>query len=255
MNNKKIRVVLIVGICLVLLAVGGFLLTRLLPPPVEEEPPAPEPQPNPVVQPDPEPVPDPEPDPQPEEPILYEEDGKTYLELEGVKLLLVNKVYPLPADYGAEDPEARAALDEMIAAAAKDGINLFIVSGFRSYETQEAIYNRYVSQWGQEYTDTISARPGHSEHQAGLAYDLNSLESAFKNTEEYAWLEEHCAEYGFILRYLEDKTWATGYAHEPWHYRYIGDAALAKKIMESGLSLEEYAGVVTGEGQSDYISE
>ena len=193
-----------------------------------------------------------EPTPEPAGPVFTIKDGIGYLEFGDVDILVVNKVYPIPSDYGGPNEEALMAVNEMIRAAADDGIALFIVSGYRSYDTQEAIYNRYVSQWGQEYTDRVSARPGHSEHQTGLAYDLNSLERAFADTKEYEWLQLNCAEYGFILRYLEDSEWATGYSYEPWHYRYIGDKVLAREIMESGVSLEEFSGLITQEGQSGY---
>ena len=192
------------------------------------------------------------PEPEPEDPVFTIREGAAYLEIDEIEILVVNKVYPLPADYGGPDEKALLAVNEMIQAAAGDGVVLFIVSGYRSYDTQEAIYNRYVSQWGQEYTDRVSARPGHSEHQTGLAYDLNSLERAFADTKEYEWLVQNCAEYGFILRYPENSEWATGYSYEPWHYRYIGDMTLAGEIMESGISLEEFSGLVTEEGQSGY---
>ncbi|MCL1829855.1 MAG: M15 family metallopeptidase [Oscillospiraceae bacterium] len=182
---------------------------------------------------------------QPETTRIYEVDGVTYISLEGVEVLLVNKVYALPPNFGGPNEEATAALNRMFAVAAEDGISLYIVSGYRSYDTQASIYNRYVADWGQEYTDTVSARPGHSEHQTGLTFDINSLSNSFKNTDEYAWLQQHAAEYGFIMRYLEGSEWATGYSFEPWHYRYIADSQLATNIMESKLSLEEYAGLVT----------
>ncbi len=249
----KQKVLLIIGAVVLVIALCGYLITQVLFPKTEPAEPevtvatVPE-----TPKPEPETIPEPEPEPEPKGPDLAEEDGVTYLTLEGVRMLLVNKVYPIPADFGGENPEARAALDEMIAAAAKDGINLFLVSGYRSYDTQEAIYNRYVSKYGQEYTDRISARPGHSEHQAGLSFDLNSLEQEFENTPECRWLQENCADFGFILRYAKESEWATGYTYEPWHYRYIKDTALAKKLMESGISLEEYAGLITEKGQSGY---
>ena len=96
-------------------------------------------------------------------------------------------------------------------AAAADGISLSIVSGYRSYSTQESIYWRYVDRRGMEKADTFSARPGHSEHQTGLAMDLNSLDDNFGDTPEGMWLAEHCHEYGFIIRYPKNKQSITGY--------------------------------------------
>ena len=98
-----------------------------------------------------------------------------------------------------------------------------------------------MSQDGQSLADTYSARPGSSEHQTGLALDINtaSVQAHFENTPTYAWLVEHCAEYGFILRYPEGKERITGYRFEPWHYRYVGREH-AEEIMRRGLTLEEY---------------
>lgn len=182
---------------------------------------------------------------------LFEEDNITFLNIEGVTIVFVTKEYALPSDYGGVNEESSNALQEMFSAAADEGIYLTLVSGYRSYDTQASIYSRYVSEWGQEYTDTVSARPGHSEHQTGLAFDINMLSNSFKNTKEYKWLQEYCADYGFIMRYPEGSEFATGYSFEPWHYRYIGDKDLARRIMESGLSLEEYIGLITAEDIDD----
>ncbi len=160
-------------------------------------------------------------------------------------ILLVNKTYRLPASYNkGVDPEAEAALEEMTAAAKRDGIELFVVSGFRSYEKQTNLYNTYVGREGKIAADRYSARPGSSEHQAGLAFDLNSLEQSFGETAEGRWLAAHCAEYGFIIRYPADKEDKTGFMYEPWHVRYLG-LEKAKAVEESGLCLEEYLGVVS----------
>ncbi len=175
--------------------------------------------------------------------VITERDGISYLSVDGHEMILVNKEYGLPSDYGdGITDEAAAALDEMTQAAAEDGIGLWIVSGFRSYDTQLAIHERYVNQYGSDYADRISALAGQSEHQTGLAFDLNSLSESFSQTAEYAWLCENAARYGFILRYPEGKEWATGYVFEPWHYRYVG-TELAEIFAESGLSVEEYAGI------------
>jgi len=174
---------------------------------------------------------------------------------------LVNKYHPLPADYVPElellppgytasqgarlRPEACAAFLRMADAAAEEGLRLYSASPYRSYAAQERVYQRYAAQQGAEAADTYSARPGYSEHQTALALDINtaSLSAHFENTPAYAWLVEHCAEYGFILRYPKDKGDITGIIYEPWHYRYVGHTA-AKEIMEKGLCLEEYLGQV-----------
>ena len=158
-------------------------------------------------------------------------------------ILIVNKTYSLPRSYnpGGLTPECKAAFDELKQAAAADGINIWLSSGFRSYEYQSTLYNGYVSYYGQASADTFSARPGHSEHQTGLAIDCNIINDSFAGTPEAIWLAEHCHEYGFIIRYPYGKQSVTGYKYEPWHIRYIGDKAT--EIYESGLTLEEYYGL------------
>ena len=126
--------------------------------------------------------------------------------------------------------------------AAEDGITIYLSSGFRSYETQNYLYNGYVYYYGQSMADTFSARPGHSEHQTVLAIDCNIISDAFIGTPEAMWLAEHCHEYGFIIRYPQGKESITGYKYEPWHIRYVGEEN-AQKIFESGLTLEEYFGI------------
>lgn len=133
---------------------------------------------------------------------------------------------------------------EMKNAAARDGITLTIVSGYRSYARQEKLYNNYVAKDGRDEADRYSARPGHSEHQSGLAMDLNSVEDSFANTKEAKWIAENCAKYGFIIRYPKDKEEQTGYIYEPWHVRYLG-VDLAEEITASGLCFEEYFGITS----------
>ena len=118
------------------------------------------------------------------------------------------------------------------------GLNLYISSGYRSYYTQDKIYNNYVAKDGKQKADTYSARAGHSEHQTGLAFDLNSVSSSFGYTDEGKWIKDNCYLYGFIIRYPEGKESITGYMYEPWHLRYVGD--VASNIYESNLCLEEY---------------
>lgn len=167
--------------------------------------------------------------------------------------ILVTKFRALSPDYkpplvplsglgaGSLTPEAAAAFSDMVQAARQDGITLRSVSAYRSYSTQERLYRRYRTQYSQSFTDTFSARPGHSEHQTGLALDINTASSQahFEKTRDYAWLVEHCAQYGFILRYPKGKESVTGYRFEPWHYRYVG-TEIAQICMDQGWTLEEY---------------
>ena len=167
--------------------------------------------------------------------------GATYIQ----GILIVNKTYALPADYNPGiTAEAQTALDEMTSSAANEGISLWVASGFRSYDRQATLYNNYVARDGKDEADRYSARPGHSEHQTGLAFDLNSVEQSFGDTREGKWLSANCWKYGFIIRYPKDKESVTGYMYEPWHVRYIGKD-MAKKVFDSGLCLEEYLGVTS----------
>lgn len=168
-------------------------------------------------------------------------DGITYFD--GV--MIANKTYTLPASYNpGVQPVAMDAFYDMQAAAAADGISLWILSSFRSYEDQDVIYNRYVAQDGRDAADTYSSRPGHSDHQTGYTFDLNSLEQDFQYDPAGKWLDKNCYKYGFIIRYPKGKESSTGYMYEPWHVRYIG-VDLATKVTQSGLSLEEYFGITS----------
>jgi len=169
-------------------------------------------------------------------------NGITYVD--GV--MVVNKTYSLPASYNTGDltAECDSAYMAMKSAAKKAGHTLYISSGFRDYETQEVIYNRYVANDGKANADRYSARPGHSEHQTGLAIDLNGVSDSFGDTAAGKWVAAHCHEYGFILRYPKGKEAQTGYMYEPWHIRYVGNEAAAK-IAASGLCLEEYYGITS----------
>lgn len=164
-------------------------------------------------------------------------DGATYVK----GILVVNKTYGLPSDFGGENKEATEAFNKMARAAKNEGLNIYATSVYRDYYTQKAIYEREVNNYGIQHAERTTARPGHSEHQTGLAFDLNTITLDFKDTEEGRWCAEHCYEYGFILRYPEGKEHITGYTYEPWHFRYIGEDA--KAIHKSGLTLEEYLGI------------
>lgn len=178
---------------------------------------------------------------------LETRDGVSFLALNGHEMIFVNREYTVPRDYGdGVTPEAQAAYDAMIGAAADAGHTLGLVSGFRSYATQESIHTGYLNSgnWTYDEVKEMSAEPGHSEHQLGLAFDISdngSLYRGFGDTDAGRWLAEHAAQYGFIIRYPEDKLWATGYTYEPWHFRYVG-AELAQLISSSGLTVEEIIG-------------
>lgn len=143
-------------------------------------------------------------------------------------------------------PEAAEALEELFEGARQQGIILYATSGFRSYSTQKAIFDRKAKERGEQSANRSVAKPGQSEHQTGLAMDLEGesslgtgLTNVFGETPEGIWLAENCADYGYIIRYPQDKTRITGYVYEPWHIRYVGVEA-AKEITSLGLTLEEY---------------
>lgn len=182
--------------------------------------------------------------------------------------ILVNKQYKLPDNYEPKDlvypnvpfifsekiekrklrKVAAKALEEMFAGAEKDGIHLAGASGYRSQSTQVTIYNNYVGKDGVKKADRYSARPGHSEHQTGLAIDVSgtsgecAVEECFADTPEAKWIAEHAHEYGFILRYPKDKENLTGYMYESWHIRYVGKE-IAKEVYDQDITLEEYYNV------------
>ena len=157
------------------------------------------------------------------------------------EILVVNKHYPLSKDYNpGENPTAKAAFLKLIAQMQKEGYAVSNnYSGFRSYGTQAQLYQSYVNREGQAAADRYSARPGYSEHQTGLAFDVIGTNGHLVEDESAAqWLLDHAADYGFVVRYLKGKESVTGYMHEEWHLRYVGKEA--KEIAASGLTLEEY---------------
>lgn len=177
-------------------------------------------------------------------------------------LTLVNAGYRIPSSYEPDlvyvcnsgqrlDRRVAAAYEKMYNAALKDGATLTPCSGYRSYERQEKNYNRKVDFYkGQGYSEQEAKKeaatrimpPGSSEHNLGYAMDIVCADSWFKDTKEFKWLMENAQDYGFILRYPEDKQKITGVIYEPWHWRYVG-VETAKQLKESGLVLEEYLGV------------
>ena len=168
------------------------------------------------------------------------------------EIVVANKHYPMSKDYNpGENPTAKAELLKLIAAMQQAGFPISDhYSGFRSYETQTQLYQNYVNKDGKAEADRYSARPGYSEHQTGLAFDLVGTNGDLVTEEKAAqWLLDHAADYGFVVRYLKGKEKETGYMAEEWHLRYVGKEA--KEIAASGLSLEEYYGFEGG----DYVDQ
>ncbi|MCI5528243.1 MAG: M15 family metallopeptidase [Oscillospiraceae bacterium] len=172
--------------------------------------------------------------------------------------LLVNPDHLMPDDYSPTvvsvggnyklESKAAAAWQDMQAAASRDGVPLWIISAYRTLERQTELYQEKVEEYKNLGYNEGDAKieagkwvavPGTSEHCLGYAADLCSLEENFENSDQFAWLQKHCAEYGFILRYPKDKVDITKISYEPWHYRYVGSNH-AQIIMSQGLCLEEY---------------
>lgn len=227
-----------------------------------------EPTPTPTATPTATPTPTPTPTPEVRD---YSGEGDPRFTDTDSILIVANKKHALGADYVPKDlavPEVRMtitewslrleaaeAIERMFAAAEADGVILYLESAYRSYDTQDFIYNGYVEQSGRDYADTISARPGYSDHQTGLAVDItgmNDLEAnfstEFEDTAEGKWLAAHAHEYGFIMRYPKGKESITGYAYEPWHFRYIGvEDATAIYETDPYYTFEEYFHIEGGD--------
>ena len=187
----------------------------------------------------------------------YTKTKKTNIELK--ELMLTNKFYYLDKSYNSDNmvkvsntysygedqmltKETFDAFKEMWKSAKSENLNLIINSSFRSYEDQEEVYNFYKSTKGEEAADLIAAHPGFSEHQTGMAIDIQTYKSSaktFENFDEFKWLEKNAYKYGFILRYPKDKEYLTGYEYESWHWRYVGKEA-AKYIQENKITFDEY---------------
>ncbi len=182
--------------------------------------------------------------------------------------VLVNRLYPLPSTYipsslvvpnvkfnfsYLSDKRKRRkvaadALEKLFEGGKKKNIELYGVSGYRSYARQKEIYDRNIASRGQSATDAVSAKPGSSEHQTGLTIDVSAksvnfrLDQSFGDTKEGKWLAENAHLYGFIIRYPYGKSSITGYSYEPWHIRFVGKT-VATYLYENNLTLEEYYGV------------
>lgn len=170
-----------------------------------------------------------------EEPTQLERDDATHL------LAVVTKQRPIePLDYAPQDlvtwpgtdfrlrAEVAEQLEAMLATAEQDDLGFRVVSGYRSFDTQAGTFDYWARQSGSAAAEAVSARPGHSEHQTGLAVDLDNttgecyLEQCFGQTDEGRWVQEHAHEFGFVISYPEGAEQVTGYAYEPWHVRYVG---------------------------------
>ncbi len=198
---------------------------------------------------------------------IYNFEDGTVLTVEKPELLLalVNKKNDLPSDYVPSDlavpevpfpfedfdpkmqlrREAADALELLFAASVENGLELFAQSGYRSYDRQTSIYGNNVAKMGEEEANKVSAQPGQSEHQSGLAMDVTcadvgyDLVEEFGETEEGLWLKDNAHLYGFIIRYPQDKVDITQYNFEPWHLRYVG-TVLATELYSNGMTLDEF---------------
>lgn len=193
---------------------------------------------------------------------INEDTGRIIVDVnrEDWNLIVVNAGRELPEGYVPElkeilgcgkylDYRVAPHYEEMYYAAKQDGITLTPYSAYRSYERQKNNYNNLTQSYMRDYNlneadarkkaATVILPPGTSEHNLGYAMDICGTESTFKDTKEYAWLQQHAHEYGFILRYTAEKQPITGIIPEPWHWRYVG-VEYAEKIKNSGLCLEEY---------------
>lgn len=187
-------------------------------------------------------------------------NGATYIN----GLLIVNKTYPVPSNFvptNTKNPnpgnytnacqdcintEAYNEWTKMKADAAAVGLNLWIQSGYRPYKLQEKLYNNYVNRDGKSEADRYSARPGYSEHQTGLCFDINNPSRSFNETKEAKWINDNAYRFGYILRYPKGKEDETGYMYESWHVRYVGKE-LAEKLYNNGdwITLEDYLGITS----------
>lgn len=188
---------------------------------------------------------------------FYEHDIDTDIE-KGI-LINVNKYYTLPENFEPIEisdisirysyagnkmtKEANDAYVSMWNAAKAEGFTLIVNSSYRDFASQERVYNNIKASSGGKEADKVAARPGHSEHQTGLAIDVfeigNQTTSTFKDSPAYTWLKDNAHLFGFIERYPEDKEYLTGYSFESWHWRYVGEE-VAKIIHDENITFDEY---------------
>lgn len=201
-------------------------------------------------------------------------DKTTYSVTDSASLwVIVNKQHPInPLNYAPSDlrkpqvtlrvpgapemqlrNEAATALETMFAAGETDGMNMQVSTAYRGYAYQKTLYDGYVASQGQESADTVSARPGYSEHQTGWAVDIRSvpdvcgLEACFGDTAAGKWLAANAYKHGYLLRYPSDKVVITGYNYEPWHFRYIGTSLSQELHKQQVTTLEEFFAVPGGD--------
>ena len=190
---------------------------------------------------------------------IYKINGSVYID----DVLIANKTYALASGFVPSDTYKSAvgitsqcatcinntaynAWKSMKSDATALGLNIWIQSGYRPESVQVKLYNNYVARDGKAAADTYSSRPGHSEHQTGLCFDLNSITDAFANTPEGKWVNENAYRYGFVIRFPKGKENETGYKYESWHLRYVG-TDLSYKLYNQGdwISLEDYFGITS----------
>lgn len=150
-----------------------------------------------------------------------------------------------------QDERIVDALNKFTADAEAQGLEVYLSSGYRSFETQQVLFDMKCEEYDYEEAAKIVAIPGTSEHQTGLCCDITDIyrdpkNSELENTDTYKWMSAHCAEYGFIVRFPKNKEDVTKIIYEPWHFRYVGVDA-AKYIMENNITLEEFVPLYTGE--------
>lgn len=195
--------------------------------------------------------------------LIYEDNNDFYKNIKIIENpdrldVLVNKNNKLPKNYIPNNlevldvkyayenkylqKEAKENFEKLSKDAALLGYKIIATSTYRTYDYQSELYDFYVKEKGLKYADNCSARPGHSEHQTGLAVDVEGSNASYDDFEEsieFNWMRENAHKYGFILRYPKGKEHITGFKYEPWHYRYIGKE-IATIIYNKNITLEEY---------------
>ena len=247
MSTKKL-VALTLTFLLCAAAIGGVRYMAesraALPAPTPTPTSSPSPSPTPTPVPTPSPTPEPTPEPTPDYPDVDTESWELRLANLNNSIGEYTPELEVIENNQQFDTRAADALRAFMQAARDEGLSVYLSSAYRSYAEQQYLYNRKVSQVGEEVAKTIVAPPGTSEHQTGRSADITDRyyevkNSELENTELYKWMSAHCQEYGFIVRYPKDKEDITGIIYEPWHFRYVGVEA-ATYIMEHGLCLEEF---------------
>lgn len=260
MRRRRLTAGIAAGVLVVLLGTGGavWAITTAQPepePPKVVKTPTPSPTPQPTIEPEPTPEPEPEPEPEPS----YDLDTPSSLTVVVNKQRSLNPVEWAPDDLTMPEgipnvwghplrTEASTALQQMYAAASEAGLPFTITSGYRDYWLQKEIYDGLVAEGGVEYADNDTARPGHSEHQTGLAVDLYGeegcqLSACFGETATGIWLRDNSYRFGYILRYHDGEQATVGYTYEPWHFRYVGIEVATAMHNEGIINLEDFFGL------------